>query len=71
MEETPEGHCENMKLLRETGRKGISGNMGGWWVRFVGAFKMNVCARDVVEGEALGQTPLPGMSKASHGRPVI
>lgn len=38
---------------------------------FVGAFKMNVCAGDVVEGEALRQTPLSGMSKASYGRPII
>lgn len=29
---------------------------------------MNVCAGDVVEGEALGQTPLSEMSKASYGR---
>lgn len=29
---------------------------------------MCVCAGDVVEGEALGQTPLSEMSKASYGR---
>lgn len=38
---------------------------------FVDVFKMNVCARDVVEGEALGQTPLSEMSKASYGRPIL
>lgn len=35
---------------------------------FVDVFKINVCVGDVVEGEALGQTPLSEMSKASYGR---
>lgn len=34
----------------------------------VDAFVMNVCAGDGVDGEALRQTPLTEMSKASHGR---
>lgn len=66
-----EGHWENVKMLKEKWAQSgdILGNtrrMAG--APFVDVFKMNVYAGDVVEAEALEQTPLSEMSKASYGR---
>lgn len=74
MEWTPQGHWENIKLLRETELKGKSSKEiwgGGWVHHLLNVFRMNVGPGDVVEGEVLEQTPLSGMSKASYGRQII